>query len=221
MDVIANTLGIVFGSGGGGATVPTFQLLNAVQQGAGFYNRIGKAIRMKSVEIKFQIYPTARAANSAGLYARVMLVYDRNANGAVAAWADLNMSWDQTGLTTASTVFDFRNPVNTERFVVLRDQLIALPATVSGGLQSTALPNINSNCTVADAGAVSGSALSQHWYVKLKGLETMYSQNTNPQLIGGISTGALYLVVASNDGTASPNGFWQLFYGSRLRFYDN
>ena len=63
-------------------TTPLVTPLNLVQSGAGFYNRIGRRIEMKSLHLTGLIHSTGKQADQD--YCRLLVVYDRQTNGAFA-----------------------------------------------------------------------------------------------------------------------------------------
>lgn len=97
--------------------------VNCIQQGATVANRIGNKVVCKSIHFKGTL-----SANPANLsVARVMLVYDKQPNGAFPAWADLIL--DQPG--AVSGVYSSLNIANKSRFQVLRDQFFNFDAAQS------------------------------------------------------------------------------------------
>jgi len=165
---------------------PVFQCVNALQTGSGSWQREGDQVKLKSFHIRGQI----RVATGAhGTYdaqnVRIMLVYDRQTNGAAPAAADLIYNLDQAGNVVATTSHSSTNYTNKKRFLVLMDEMHACPA-------------------VATAGGTSGRAEFQDTvsnverYVKCKNLPTLYSASANPATVAQIVTGGLFLVLWSD-----------------------
>lgn len=177
-------------------------LMNGVQTGAAFYNRVGSRIEMKSIHLRGYIY---NAATSITTNLRLIVVYDRQPTGALPTIADLLQSRDQTGATT--TVGDSEiNLDNRDRFLIVRDkQYYAPPVTNTAGVLSNG-PSFPST--------------DQEWdvneFIKLKGLGTHFKSSSNPTAIADISTGALYcfFVATQSDSCWATNIMW------RLRFED-
>lgn len=111
------------------ATVPTFSEpavqftgiteLNDVQQGAAFFERIGSKIVIKSIHLGLTL--NATTATTMGS-ARVMLLYDRQSNGASPAFADLL----RINTAGAAILTSGLNMQNKSRFLILRDQYFNL-----------------------------------------------------------------------------------------------
>lgn len=178
-------------------------LLNAVQPGTGSWNRIGKRIRMKSIRYRMILQSNANGvAELINNTIRVTLVYDRQPSGnAIPAFDTIFGSTDQTGAEACNSFLDSQRYDNTGRFTILKDDVIDSDmAEVVGG------------------GAVEWQK-TLDCYVKLKGLETIFSGQSNPCTIADISTGALYLVFRGEVN----NGFtrWSVANTQvRLRYFD-
>jgi len=121
--------------------------LNEVQQGATSFNRIGAKILIKSVDFRTTLFhggsgPTAQ-------YARLMLVWDKQPNGAFPAFADILSD----NISTAPALSSGLNMANKDRFTILRNQTFACDVAGSSGAQEV------------------------KWFVKTR-IETMYKANT-------------------------------------------
>ena len=189
------------------STTATFQALNIIQEGSAFYNRIGRKIMMKSIRLTGQIVPSGNIPGPSSEYLRIMLVYDRQPNGAYPTASDLLTSYDNTGATT-STSFSHLNMNNCERFVVLRDCRIGIPsdgtAAATNQVQAIVDPR--------------GDKYNIDMYVKLKDLETHYKASSNPAVIGDQASGALLLFLFGNVAAAA--AAYNLAWSSRLRYHD-
>lgn len=191
------------------STTATFDLLNGIQEGSSFYNRIGRRVHMKSVHFTGQLSPNGQAGRSAangGEYLRCMLVYDRQPNGNFPAISDLLLDYGNDG-TSFTTSISKMNMNNVERFAILRDERLPLNDTTVAGVSTAfgqSLPGVYKG--------------SFNWYVPLKDLETHYKSSTNPAAIGDIATGALYFVTLGNVAVATAGV--EMTYNSRLRFID-
>lgn len=186
-----------------GSFAPT--LLNGVVQGAAQTQRIGNKIAMKSVRVKGQILNQATATAT---YARIIIYYDKQTNGAVCTSSDLLSSTTSVPATTTS-VFSDMNLQNVERFLILRDYSVSLPSvTYAAGVQTNVGfdPGQNSN---------GGSIFDVDMYIKLKGLQTLYKGAT--AAVGDISTGGLFMVCLNYAGV----GTWIFRNTIRLRYDDN
>lgn len=198
-------------------TTANFGVTNVPVEGASFYNRIGRRIRMKSLHINGFI--TISGGNAAALtspsYARIMVIYDRQANGANPAIADILTSVTAAG-ATASTVLDGINMNNRDRFSVLMDEKVLLPPIGINGATPANTSSLVSMDPNANAGDARQGQMNVNRFIKLKGLETHYKATAGA--IADISTGALTLVTFGDDAnaTAAYNFKWT----SRLKFFD-
>ncbi len=155
--------------------------LNLIRAGSSFFNRIGRRIELRSIHMKGTINQI-RTTNSWD-YVRVMIVYDRQTNGALPAIADILQSTDQAGTNTTTSFSDI-NLNNRDRFQVLRDLRICLPSfTLTAG-------------QVTNPGFV--DPVSQTFNIKefkkIKSEITQYKTDSSPADISDIATGGLFLV---------------------------
>lgn len=194
----------------GFTTAGTVTCLNEIQAGSSFYNRIGRRIEIQSAQLNLSLKPVG--TNVSDYYEpdflRIMLVYDSQTNGAIPALADILQSVDQTGAALTSRAYSLLNLNNRDRFTVIRD--IKLTA-----------PSYSTNA--AGEPQITGTADQQNWKqviddytTKCKGCLTQYKADSNPAVIGDISTGALYLVTTG----IWASDLWGLFGSVRLRFKD-
>lgn len=193
-----------------------FSVINIPVEGAGFFQRIGRRIRMKSVHIRgvLELNGNNGAAITNPQAGRIMVVYDRQANGALPALADLIQSVTPAG-ATSTTSLDGINMNNRDRFYVLMDDQIVLPPVGINGASSASnvLTFVNPNDTACDGYQ---GRLNVNRYIKLKGLETHYKASAGA--IGDIATGSLFMFTFSNDTNANPA--YNIIWSARLKFYD-
>ena len=64
-------------------------LLNGVAQGSDYTNRIGRKVLLKSLLFRANMYPVLNTGSPVGCTIRIMLVYDSQTNGALAAVSDV------------------------------------------------------------------------------------------------------------------------------------
>lgn len=186
-------------------TTGSFQVLNVPVNGAAFYNRIGNQIEMRSLHLIGGVQATGNAGTVAGEYVRIMVIYDRQPNGAAPSVADVLTSYAQAGGTT-STVFDHLNPNNKQRFLVLMDDRLSFGNT----LKATA-----ANAQTQGAIDYKGET-NINRFIKLRGLTTTYKASAGA--IGDITVGALQIFCLGST-VAGTEGY--SFTGSaRLRFTD-
>lgn len=174
-------------------------------EGSGFNNRIGRRIRMKSLQLRGFIYidNTNAAVRNPGLL-RLMFVYDRQPNGAVPSVADLLLTTDPSG-ATGSTVYAGVNMNNRDRFFVLRDRTIPIPPLGINGVAST---------TVGTMVYGPPSELKIEEFINLRGLEAHFKATTGA--VTDIATGSIIMLTHS---TYTDCGY-SCSMSTRLKFYD-
>lgn len=103
---------------------PGIVLLNGVSAGTNNINRVGRKILMKSLEMRIQF--VKGGATGASTCVRMLIVYDKQTNQALPAFSDvLAVAGDNLD------PFKSRNIENTERFIVLCDELINFASVAS------------------------------------------------------------------------------------------
>jgi len=183
-----------------------FFILNACITGAGFFNRIGSKITMKSVHVKINIAPRIPTTPPGGnnQTVRWLLVYDRQTNGAFPTISTLLADYQADGANN-TVVLSGMNPTQTGRFIILREHFVKLF-------------NVKND---ADLTAGGQSLMEQdgqwfvNWFVKLKDLEAIYKADVANET--EFSNGGLYLVQLS-DCTSPDTSACVFTYKSRLRF---
>lgn len=189
------------------STTATFTLVNGVQEGSSFYNRIGRRIAMKSLHLVGS-FAFNQGMSTGGEYDRVMLIYDRQPNGAAPTIADVLTDYNNAG-ATSTTSLSALNMNNSDRFMVLRDIRLA---TFENDAASP--PNALNEAFID----YTTNRVNVNEFVKLKGLETHYRATTNPAVIGDIATGALWVVTFGSIPVATaPLDF---NFQTRLRYWD-
>jgi len=159
--------------------------INCVPQGATAYNRIGTKIQIKSIKLDGQFHMGGSAPTHNTF--RWMLVYDRQPNGAFPLISTILSQ----NISTAPLFTSGVNMANRSRFVILRDQYVAMDPDSNG------LVNVSA-------------------FVKTK-LETQFS--TSSANIGDITTGAIYFIAFAMFSAATSfiaNNNIQ----ARIRYYD-
>lgn len=182
--------------------------LNLVQTGSTFCNRIGRRIEMKSIRVNGQLDFITTNTQTTYSYARIMIVYDRQTNGAIPSIADILQSTNQS-TTNSTNSLSGLNLNNRDRFVVVRDQRITLPPVTF----ATGVATFQSQTDAVEP------TFNIDMYSKLKGLLTQYKADSNPAVIGDISSGGLYLVTFGQLALGLTG--YQATLECRLRFLDN
>jgi len=165
------------------------QSLNYPVQGAAIQNRIGNKISMQYVSLKGNIYSLQSNGALAGTTFRIMIVYDKQTNGAIPAYSDIVSSVNPSG-TASNSIVSHRNPYNRDRFLILYDST-----------RYVAFQNLQDATKIGNNIVTASSYLNLDIFVPLKGLETMYGANNGN--IGDVKTGGLFLVLCTDDGTTS------------------
>lgn len=184
--------------------------VNLVAPGTGSYNRVGRKIRMKSLRIKGNfLYSYTRTATTGDLPAqviRMVVVYDQQPSGVVPTYDTVFGRTIQDG--TEST--QYLDPIKYDsmgRFKILRECCFEMN------------PKLWNN----EGGTTDLTEIEAHFdeYIKLNGLETVYSGQSSPCTIADVSTGGLYIFFRSDKnitGTSVSSIGANSF--ARLRYYD-
>lgn len=181
-------------------------VLNLIDPGTGSYNRIGRKVGMKSLRLKGSIsfnYTPSATGVVVGNNVRMVVVWDKQTNGALPVWSDIFGYTPQNG-TEASTIMSQPRYDNMARFQILSDRIIE-PQTLVGNVAST--------------GTVEQQA-SFDVYLSLAGKVTTYGGQTVSQTIADISTGGLYVFFRAANNTASNIAVVDADSVARLRYID-
>jgi len=190
-------------------------LLNGVQEGVGSWNRIGRYIWNKSIELDLELdWLTSNtamdSAQTVATWVRCVVVWDKQPNnGTIPNFDTIFGHTDQAGVESAS-IMDHLRYDNMFRFKVLADTYInpSMVNTTAGNNQATAGLSI-----------ISDTRMRWHKYIKLGNKMTNFSGTANPVTTANISTGALYLVIRA---PTTGDEYWQIRGNStaRLRYVD-
>lgn len=187
------------------ATPPVALFIQMPLQGAAPYQRVGQRIMLKSLRLRGFIENLQTGISDVG---RVIVIYDRQTNGASPIWSDLILATVANG-TTSSDALDGINMNNRERFKVLCDEQIYLPAVTNvGGVGS--LTNAG---TMFDNN--SGAKHNFDRFIPLKDLETHFKATAGG--VGDVATGGLFAFFVCEE-TADNTWAWR--GGFRLRYDD-
>jgi len=181
---------------------------NLIQVGSSMFNRIGRKIEMRSIRLVANINTlnTTRTTLTPDA-GRIMVVYDRQTNGAFPAIADILQDTDQAGANLTESVSGI-NMNNRERFVTLIDKKFTIPqATLTAGVLTNVFPN---DCAVP---------VKIDEFRKLRGLTTHFKADSNPAVIGDIATGALYILSLAQTQAAGTELF-NYRWNCRLKYVD-
>lgn len=173
-------------------------LLNGCVAGSQNFNRIGRKIQLKSLQIRG--YFLATDDTVANTFARMVIVYDKQPNGAAPTWANIITSQNIAG-TTSSTATDMVNLDNRDRFEIIRDKTYTLSAK---------------DTTATQAYSGSPTIICVEDFVKLGKRETCFNAGT-AGTIGDITSGSLYVFFIASQPNATGVNYIGAF---RTRFID-
>lgn len=178
-------------------------------------NRIGRKIMLKSLHFTGRIVVSGLADATVMEYLRIMIIYDRQTNGAGPAIADVLQAVDNAGGLT-STAMDGLNISNAERFKVLRDWRVAIGGT-NGAIGSTAGSTALLQCFpgATKDGLIGGVCEA---FIKLNGLETHFNTGV-AGTVADISTGGLFILTLGK--TAAATAPYKLIFTTRKRYWDH
>lgn len=190
----------------GGNWPPTVvTLLNPIQEGSGFYQRIGLKTIGKSLRVTGNMARTGLTPASTNDYARVMILYDREPQATLPVLSDILSDTDAAGNATSNARSGI-NLRNSDRFLMLRDKRFdfVTPAAItstSDSLIDRPQPNLNFD-----------------EYIKLLDVDMHFNGTASPITVANISTGALYLVTVGLEPAATAGVAF--VFKSRLRYCD-
>lgn len=197
-DVTVSTLGFINPPTG---TSFSNSVNASVIQGTEVYNRIGRKIYMKSIQIKGYVVSAATGVADIG---RIFLIYDSQPNGTVPLIGDVFNNCNAAATTNGLSMVNINNRA---RFTILRDQEVYLPAVT------------NTAGVLTNGPSFPETAQKQYeidWFVPLKGRETIYNGG-NTGSGADIVSGSLFVGVTS---LVSVVASWNFVFTQRLRFYD-
>jgi len=182
-------------------TTGAFQLMNGMQMGTTYNDRIGRRICVKSIYIRgivgqeAAITTISSPINAPGQLARLIVFVDMQPNGAVPALTDILFE---------ATACAQLNPNNRDRFKILVDKQWTV-----GRLTYDTTNGI-------------GFADNCQWPVKKykkMNVKTTFNGG-NAGTIGDIATGALYMLWVGSEPAGTDTDC--VFFGTaRIRYYDN
>lgn len=180
--------------------------LNALSTGANSYNRIGRKINLRSLQIRGYIYQNQAGAAPAPDVLRWALVYDKQTDGTAPTWAQVFTSIDKGAATDTSTMA-FRNLDNADRFIVLAEEFYKVDCPAG------AIANNQPAHVASEANA--------KWFysrfIKLKNIPTQFTA-ASTGTVSDIQTGGLFFMTASDLSAA--NAQYATKFTTRIRYCD-
>lgn len=183
--------------------------LNAIQQGTGDMNRVGKNINMKSLRVRGNItnqYTLPNISNSSynQKVIRMVIVHIKSDVSAIPTWNAILGGIDQTGAVVtqlASSVL----PYQMQDVTILRDKTYVIPAD-------------NAMLGTGDAYSV---RIPFDEYIDLKGLTVTYRGTANPATITNIQSGAIVMYLRASYLFSTDWAGIEQNGVARLRYTDN
>lgn len=200
-------------------TTGTVLFLNALEVGSTFCNRVGRRVQWRSIRVMATLGTLAAARTSPLDIGRLILIYDRQPNGALPAMATILQATDQTTTNFTNAIVGL-NMNQRERFAVLMDVRIALPIATGTATLNDPTALIPSEWPSIHSAKGCHSSLIIDEFRKTKNLISHYQADSAPGVIGDISTGAFYLVSLAQNNAAGAD-VWQIgTYSVRMKFTD-
>lgn len=159
--------------------------VNLIDQGTDLQNRIGKKAFIKSLKVRISGHAESQMSTGSNFNntLRVAIVKDRQPEGVVPNFDQIFSSVDQAGAVT-STYLDYQNPVEFQRFQVLREDIFAINA-------------MNENSTEVD------TEFFIKWNLKFKKpIVSVYNSATGIG-IGAVTNNALYVIYRAHRDAVS------------------
>lgn len=181
-------------------------LLNGVAVGTDFFNRTGRKVQLKSVQLKGQLTLLAGGsdASSESYPIQAAIVYDDQPNGVIPVISDIFQAVDSGGSATSASPYTPINLNNRDRFKILKDWSIALKPFGATGAIATYGDGMHGMRDIS-------------FYTKLN-LDMIFGGTG--ATIASIQTGALYFVTyqLQNFTATGVNAFYRIV--SRVRYAD-
>lgn len=182
------------------STTGTIILLNGTGQGLNVNARIANRIHLKKTHLKYFIGDNGVPVTDS--IVRVMVVYDREADGALPSVFGGQTTNSILDNTSVASSLSFQNPNNRDRYTILYDkstEMVHNALQAVSGTTSIALPRWKNKS-------------------KMIPLDSFTQYNASGAGVTEINSGALYLVVMSNiiSGSNAPI----MTFNNRLYFTD-
>lgn len=158
--------------------------LNRLVQGTGNYQRVGSEVHLGTLRLRGQVALPAASylLASPACTCRLLVVYDRGGNGVAPVWADVIASTTLSGVVSSS-VLDGPNLAGVQRFVIMHDRYIRMPARAVGG-------------GIVGGFAPDSADIEIDEDIYLDGIPSRYGTNTGS--ITDVNSGGLFLLLQSD-----------------------
>lgn len=183
-------------------------LLNGMSLGTSSFNRQGRKTKNTRIQLRGALQPLHNPGVAGNDYVRVVIVYDKQCNGATPTWQDIFKDLDASGGSQVNA-YSHANLDNSDRFVILRDHKyqVPIPQLTVGG----------SGALAAETTSMSNESWSIDDYVKCD-LPTVYFGTANTGTVTDIASGGIFMICQGMQ--AAGNELLDLEWMSRVRFID-
>lgn len=169
-------------------STPVNTLLNPIAEGVSVWQRLGRKYHIKQVCFKYRLEKVVTTATN-GDIGRILIVYDRQSNGAAPAIADVVNGRISAGTATGVPSMDYQNRDNLDRFRILYDKVLVLPNdTLTGAL-------------VTGSGGDREKVMVHNVKINLKGAGLAVRCSDTPGTIAALAEGSLHLITLGNVAT--------------------
>lgn len=191
------------------ASASNIILLNGIQLGMEFYQRVGSRVEMEHLYFKGVNLPVLTGNDN---LVRLLIVYDRQPSGVIPQISEIIQTRSQTGAVTTLTQSS-ANLDNSDRFYIVRDMqwyAASVGKAVLIGAQG-------GQCNFGVFGAGTAISMTSSYEldekVDLDGLRVRFASSSNPVTVADIANGALYACfVSANDAATTPKLEFRLTY---------
>lgn len=186
--------------------------LNLCYPGTSSFNRIGRRIRLLSIQLRAFIHWNNASTTSITQPSpfACAIVYDSSPNGHSPSWTDVFTCIDQNGANPSGAhPHHFPNTNNQNRFTILRYHRSYLSSFYLS-------PSWSSPLWINTPDPLSSTNLLSLDYVFTEPTYTQFKSDTIPCAVADIASGNLIFLAWSLDNTAS----YSIDYNSRLQFID-
>lgn len=181
-----------------------FSLINGLQRGTDVYQRVGRRIKIVSINIRGLFFVLQDGAVPSIDYLRMMLVYDREPNGSLPNLNEILQDTSEANATSTNSI-SHMNLVNSDRFAIIKDWSIAIPAKAASGTSAPSQSLLDNGFAAIN------------WNKKVN-LDVKYNSGTVGD-VTDITTGSLFLVFVGLETTANSQFGAQM--QCRIRFTDS
>lgn len=200
--------------------------VNLIQQGAGFYNRIGRKVKMDSLKLNINLgsfnIPVVAGSNtgSVGNMVRMTVFWDRESGGVTPNWSNVFAQTSQQGTVTTNFRSGLRM-TETERYLIIRDQIIDMNPHAGVSNYDVDVSAVGANdVTTATTATFTRKSISMFIDLRKLNLVTVFQSTSNPATVADIGDGVLYVAFRAVITNASNYVLLETGSNARLRYVD-